>query len=284
MNEWECAPSNYNNMVKKIICPTDFSDVAVNGIEYAAKIAQAFNAELHVLNVQSLFPEAVIAGPNIREAVLMASDKIKAVCDEAGRAFRISCSYDVEVTNSSLEKAITKKSGGDTVIVMGTNGIDDIYQYLFGTNTYNVVKKSKCPVLLVPEQISFGTIKKIVFAWDYTPRNKAAVLQVKDLMGVFKPEIIFLHVSRQFTDISGDVFRVVQEEFTSLLAEMPNVKFEHLYSDELEEGIDHYMISSNADVLAMTFHHRNLLSRILYPSVTKGLSARASYPVLMLPA
>jgi nucleotide-binding universal stress UspA family protein len=103
------------------------------------------------------------------------------------------------------------------------------------------------------------------------------------MMSVFKPEFIFLHISRHFTDISSDVFRVVKEEFQTMLAEMSEVKFDHLYSDELEEGMDRYMLKSNADLLVISFHHQNLLGRILHQSVIKGMSVTATYPVLMLP-
>ncbi|MBI4947270.1 MAG: universal stress protein [Bacteroidetes bacterium] len=271
-------------MIKKIICPVDFSEAAINGIEYAAKFAQACKAELHVINVQSLFPEAVISGENMQETMQLASDKLKAVCHDVSSVFQLSCSYDLEVTNSSLGKVIAKESEGENVIVMGTNGIDDIYQYLFGTNTFNVIKKSQSPVLLVPETISYRNIKKIVFAWDYTPRNKATVLKLKDIVGVFRSEVIFLQISRQFTNLNSDVYKISKEELASFLAETPNVKFDNFYSDELEEGIDHYMLRSNADLLAITFHQRNLLSRILHHSIVQEISTIASYPVLILPA
>jgi hypothetical protein len=41
--------------MKKILCPTDFSETAHNAIAYAAKLAKATNCELTLLNVQSMF-------------------------------------------------------------------------------------------------------------------------------------------------------------------------------------------------------------------------------------
>ena len=43
-------------MIKKIICPTDFSKASINAIEYAAKLAKVFNAELLLVNVQVVSP------------------------------------------------------------------------------------------------------------------------------------------------------------------------------------------------------------------------------------
>ena len=51
--------------MKKILCPTDFSGAAQNAIAYAAKLAHALDAQLTLLNVQSLFeftPAEVVEG------------------------------------------------------------------------------------------------------------------------------------------------------------------------------------------------------------------------------
>lgn len=41
--------------MKKILCPTDFSETAQNAIAYAAKLAQTTEAMLVLFNVQSIF-------------------------------------------------------------------------------------------------------------------------------------------------------------------------------------------------------------------------------------
>ena len=55
--------------MKKILCPTDFSDTALNGIVYAAKFAHHIGATLTLFNVQSLFninPLDVVQGKIVR--------------------------------------------------------------------------------------------------------------------------------------------------------------------------------------------------------------------------
>jgi hypothetical protein len=34
---------------------------------------------------------------------------------------------------------------------MGTNGVDDTFQFLFGSTSFNVARYADCPVLLIPE-------------------------------------------------------------------------------------------------------------------------------------
>jgi hypothetical protein len=45
--------------MKKILCPTDFSEAAHSGIAYAAKFAKVIDAEITLFNVQSRFDISV---------------------------------------------------------------------------------------------------------------------------------------------------------------------------------------------------------------------------------
>ena len=85
--------------MKKILCPTDFSDTAQNAVAYAAKLAQAMHADLTLLNVQSVFdftPVEVVRGKDITLAGaaerLEAEARAHAAEAEvtAGRAVRVS--------------------------------------------------------------------------------------------------------------------------------------------------------------------------------------------------
>lgn len=42
---------NSKVMIKKILCPTDFSEASLTGIEYASKLAQALNAQITLINI-----------------------------------------------------------------------------------------------------------------------------------------------------------------------------------------------------------------------------------------
>lgn len=272
--------------MKKIICPTDFSPTANNAIEYGAKLAQIMKAKMEILHVQLLSAALpIISGLEAIQSISEITDVLQKMCDEVSHTFNIRCDYSLETTIKTLEKTISEKVEEHNLIVMGTNGKDDEYQHIFGTNSYEVVKKSKSPVLIIPEGVKYRTIKKVVFAWDYSNDNKVSLFQLKNLFKELNPEIIFLHISKEKTPISDDVFRVFKEQIYSYLGEKEDITFERIFADDPETFprlIDNYMIESRSNLLAITYYDRGLLRNIFHGTVTKSLSEIASYPLLTM--
>lgn len=271
--------------MKKIICPTDFSTTANNAIEYASQLAKAINTELEIVNVQLLSPASpVLSGIEASKYAAPASATLKKMCDDINQTFHIPCSYKVEITSDTLDEAIPAESAEDSLIVMGTNGMDDLYQYIFGTNTYHVIKKTKCPVLIIPEGVIYTTIKNITLPWDYKCNSKSVYFQLKNLFGVFNPEITFLHISKQKTPVSDSVFRALKEEVYSCIGKEENVLFARLYSEspkEFANSIDDYMSDNKTDLLAIAYYDRGKLKNIFHGTIVKELSETAQYPLLV---
>jgi nucleotide-binding universal stress UspA family protein len=269
-------------MIKKIYCPTDFSSSANNAIEYAAKLAQATSATLQLLSIQPLFPviEAT-AGAKERFLVNEFEKTLEEMSLEVSKTFNIFCDFELDITSTQFEKVVAEKLGVGNLIVMGTNGVDNDYQYFFGSNTYNVIKRSNCPILVIPENITYGTIQKIVFAWDYSTKSKISLSILKDYASIFNPKITFLHVSKNKTQISKDVFTALKSEIDPEL-ERTDYEFEQIHSENIPESINDYMRSSRADMLAVTFYHRGIIADIFHGKVAKKLSENAEYPILVI--
>ena len=86
-------------MIKKIICPTDFSSVANNAIEYAAKLSQVFNAELMLFHVQVISPLQEVGimlgmgNSNLRGDSRLVANRLKEMSAEINKMFKI-CNFD----------------------------------------------------------------------------------------------------------------------------------------------------------------------------------------------
>ena len=279
-------------MIKKIICPTDFSKSANNAAEYAAKLAQVFGAQLLFINVQRIVPVAAAVsmgegiGAATRENSRSAAERLKEMSEETNKMFNISTDYEVDITVEKLENIFSDIDENNALIVMGTNGVDTMGQSFWGTNSYHVIKKAQCPVIVVPENTAYGTIKKIVFAWDYTSKIKFSFLLLQDFMKAFHPKFVFIHVSKQPTEISKDVFRALRDEIICVFGEENDVTFEQLFSDEDIPGtINEYMIKSQSDLLSITYYNRGFIIDIFHGTVARELSEIAErYPILVLHA
>lgn len=274
--------------MRTIFCPTDFSQAANNAIGYAAQLAKFTNARLEIINVQYL-----VAASPVVEAIEAIDNKaessftLQKICNEINDTYQIECNYRVEITEKTLEKMIVENtSGNNNLILMGTNGADDLYQYVFGTYSYQVIKKANCPVLVIPENVSFAPVKKVVLTWDYTVATNALYEQLNAIYGTFHPQIHFVHISREKTDVGDDVFRALQEGVYKYVAEKDTILFNRIYTKEPENfasAIDNYVTDQNADALAIIHYDRGKLKNVFHGAITKELCETAQYPLLVLP-
>ena len=78
--------------MKKILCPTDLSEAAQNGVAYAAKIAQVTGAQLVLFNVQSgaaMKVEARVSGRS--EQFDSIEKEMESMSYQIARTFHSSC-------------------------------------------------------------------------------------------------------------------------------------------------------------------------------------------------
>lgn len=275
-------------MIKKIICPVDFSEAATNAAEYAAKLAQILHAEVLLINIERIIPAAVAVslgegiGADSRENSRIASKRLREMSDDVNKMFKISSSYEVDITTQSLSTVLSAAGNERSMIVMGTNGIDNLSQFLFGTNTYNVIRKAECPVLLVPEKFSYGTYKNLLYAFTYEEKGRLALNQFYEFAKHFKAKITFLHISKKDTNISRDIFRASKEEIEKCFNGKEDLDFKRVFSDDVAEAIDQFMVEHQADMLVMAAHHRNLIEALFTKApLMAGLSVTAYYPILV---
>ncbi len=271
--------------MKTILVPTDLSSVANNALEYAAKIALTINGKLLLANHKLAYDSELVTEPQNCRYIRTTTDILRDISESTQRTFSVPCNFIEKSTKQNLQKTIGKLSTDIDLIVMGTNGTDDTYQYFFGTNTYQVIKKTDCPVFVIPEAVVYKPIKRIVFAWDYTHDNKAAFFQLNNLLEGCSYEIVFLHISHQQTIISDDVFDALKEEVCSSFSDNENIMFERIFSKESEsfpDKLHEYMEDSNADLLAVTYYDRGIIPNLFHGNITRKLSEAATYPLLVL--
>lgn len=273
--------------MRTFLIPTDFSAAANNAVEYAAKFAQKADAKIVLANIQLPDPHETVIEQGNLSYIQNAHEILEDMSSSIRDTFSISCTFLTEEANETFQKAIAKLSSEKDLIIMGTNGADDLYQYFFGTNTYQVVKKVKCPVLVIPEGSNYKAVKKIVFAWDYSPYSKAALLQICHLLGIFDPEITLLHISRANSTVSNEVFDAIKEEIGSCSSENMNIRYDRIFCEDTEHFTDKmidYMSDNNADLLVVAHYERGFIPRMFHGNILRKLTDTVNYPLLVLHA
>lgn len=267
----------------KILCPTDFSPPAINAMSYAAKFAQATNAELILLNVQSIFnltPNEMVRGKDLTIAAI--NEQLESQCKEISRTFKISCYAEVELSGHTLSSVIEKKSVGFDLILMGTNGVSDYYEFFTGSDTYKVIKGTSTPVLLIPTECDYSTISSIVYAIDLQKGENFPMREFFTWVNPLKSKVCILQV------VQGDYRHEIEAELKRCQLEIKDfygdeisLQFDTIWSNEVANSIHSYMLRTESDALVLCSKHHGFIQGLFHKSVTKVLSAIARYPVFV---
>jgi nucleotide-binding universal stress UspA family protein len=159
--------------IRHILYATDLSENSTHALQYAARIAERFGADLTVLHVIEDLgrPAQVQINAYLGEGewerlekdrnrfVLdQVSQRVDAFCAEIGDASG-SCPFkprDVMVRKGSAPEVILKEAEqiGADLIVMGTHGYGVFADALLGGTARRVVRRSRVPVMVVrpPEE------------------------------------------------------------------------------------------------------------------------------------
>ncbi|SNR76093.1 universal stress protein [Desulfurobacterium atlanticum] len=148
---------------KKVLYSTDFSPLAGYAFDYVKKLKSAGMEEVVVVHVVNELTVALPEG-----ADLLKEKEIVEVLDKADREYLLNVIERASVIKNELEKAgisvILKIVAGSNaaemivriaeeenvnMIVIGAHGKGFLKELILGSVSLDVVRKSKCPVLLI---------------------------------------------------------------------------------------------------------------------------------------
>ena len=268
-------------MMKKILCPVDFSKASMNGMEYAGNLAAKLMAHLTLLYVRpTIWPEAIQLDQKVSQGIDDINSRLQVLSEQCEQEFGVTCSAHIEQTTNTLEKAIAEQATQNDLIVMGTNGADNFYQFVFGSNSFHVMKQSSKPVLVVPDDCSFRPIRQIVYAFDPATNENFTVEQLKALAIPLNASIKVLHVVHGGTpEEREEKIALIKQEVLSHADKMISWSFESKLGADVAWSLGRYAADDATELLALSFHHRSLIDNIFRENVIKQLSMTASFPL-----
>lgn len=267
-------------MIRKIICPTDFSNVAQNAIAYAAKLCQVTGASLELVHVEPvLVAEQVFAPRKITHDVEEVSQELNNVCNEINRMFGISCGADVDTNGIGVGEAIGRRGDRENLIVIGTNGADTFYQKIFGSNAWQTVVQTYPNVLVVPEKVEYASINTMVCAWEYA-MTKHEVFSINNLAEQLKCKLQFLHISKQDTQISEDVYKGFTDHIKEDFHFYDEIECKRMVDRDTFNGLMHFMKDSPSGILVLSMKNGKLIRRFLQGGT--GGAELPCFPLLIL--
>ena len=144
-------------VIKKILCPTDFSENSEHALKYALALATLSQAELQLFHVVEAltYPQSTeLFEPVLDEVELMM--KMEAAFQKQLEDQVIALKEDYPKTtgklvsgNTFLEIIRVARDDDVDMIVMGTHGRTGLAHVLIGSVAERVVREAPCPVLTV---------------------------------------------------------------------------------------------------------------------------------------
>ena len=151
--------------LKKILCPTDFSEPSYAALDHAIELAAHFDAELCLLHIvpflnapftpDTSFTPAL--APDFMGMSAMPSDAER--LDEATRLLLdvaaervppgIKARCEVKMGYADKEIACAATDGNFDLLVIATHGLSGWRHLVFGSVAEAIVRQSRCPVLTV---------------------------------------------------------------------------------------------------------------------------------------
>jgi nucleotide-binding universal stress UspA family protein len=143
-------------MFKRILVPTDGSDITTKAVETAVGLAKSLNAQLYTISVKEPFPYSAISEmqPTPPQEFFDAQERIagkrvqavRDACAAAGVACDVFTVEALHPWEAIIEHA--QRTGCD-LLVMASHGRRGVSALLLGSETQKVLTHSTIPVLVV---------------------------------------------------------------------------------------------------------------------------------------
>lgn len=269
--------------MKKILAATDFSHAAAGAVEYAASMARVFNASLvllHTVGLPLMPPDAgvVMVEPALK-LIQEQEAALKDVITQLGQRYTL-----------SIEGYVKEGPGPETIvdaaaemqadlIVMGMKGTGKTSQ-LFGNTVTGVMRRSKLPVLAVPEGYVYKPVDNINFAADYgAVANETCYDILHEIAGKYKSFVRLAHVQKNDEMSAAEVDGKMK---LNLVMEGIQHDFFTVTHHDVEEGLQQFNESHETAMLVMVAHRHNFFKRLFGEIHTRNMSYLSKVPLLAL--
>lgn len=273
--------------MKTLLVPTDFSSNAANALNYAIEFAKAGNYKiilLHAFRNEIIVQDAPLehGGKLFNHNEVAAQKRLAYLSKNVIAAANIT----FEIINQQgflydVIKQVLKRKRVQWV-VMGTSGAMGLKEVFIGSTTEKIISNVSTPVVVVPENVKFTGIRKIVYATDFKNGDITSLRKIVAFAELNSAEINVVLVSNLLYAREDEGMKLV--EFSKkILAKLDYKKlsFHILYSFEVPEKLEDYLTSENGDILAVSTHHKFFMQRITEISYSQKLLHRAKVPMLV---
>ncbi|SHH66703.1 universal stress protein [Winogradskyella jejuensis] len=278
--------------MKRILMPTDFSENSWNAIAYALQLFKDETCKFYLLHTytpviyqieyvsvsaaQYGLVDAIKDVAETKMGVLLA--KIRDKFENPNHTFE---TISVFSTLISEIKHVSQTKDVD-FIVMGTKGATGAKEILFGSNTVQVFKNVKCPVIAVPSNFEYERPLDILFPSDYEVSFEEKHLKpILDMVEIHKSRLNIMHVSYGYGLLDNqkknrDILKKYFEKYSPL--------FHDIRNENVTDAIDKFQIKHKINLLVMLNNKHSFFENLFFKSTINQIGFHLHIPLLVIPS
>lgn len=276
--------------MRKILIPTDFSENAMNAIEYGLNLFKYEKSDyyfMHAYQDDIYADETLLKKETIDKVTREVKEKslenldsvlstIKSLSPNPKHNYNI-----ISANNLLIDEADTiVENQNIDIVIMGTKGKSNDKKVAFGSNTLQVLKYVKCPVLAIPENYKYIKPKRILFPTNYLIPYKRRELKILcEMASSFRSVIDMLYITK------SEKLSLRQQDNQDFISEelyKNKLNFKVSNSKHIINTIYKYIKDNHVDMLVMVNTRHSFLESILYKSTIDELSLNLDIPFLAL--
>lgn len=265
---------------------TDFSDAAANATRYAAALAKQLHAQRilicyseHIPSTMEVHLQNFMHAEQAHQRYLAQLDAIK---NELRKWIDGSITINAYIDQRPLDVIVGNFNKDQSIglIVMGFAGKSAVEQTLLGSNTVRVSKITTVPLLIVPENASFKTIEKVVFACDFKNISKnTPVVAIKRIVRKLGAKLLILNVSQ-----NEDLFNpntIKERNYLRQLWGSEQPEYHHTSNEDIVMGIMNFANANHVQLVIAVPKKYGFFEKLFHNSLTKKLTYHIHLPLLL---
>ncbi|MBC7913667.1 MAG: universal stress protein [Pyrinomonadaceae bacterium] len=278
--------------MKNILVLTDFSDRARSAAEYAVQVAAHVKANVllcHALELteQLTYPLAdhlILknqAMKRLKEVGIHLNELISKNGDPD--LFRPTITYfnDLDMLTDVADKVILNYK--IDLVVIGSHKTSSMARFFSGSHTNDILDDLKCPILLVPENVTYRPVQNIAYATDLTFNNSKVIGYLAKIASLFGAKIFIDHISPldlPLTILEKEVEYSVKEQMDKINVDLT---YRTIKGVNITKGLLEISDPEKVDILTLVHKRYDFFEGLFHSSVSKQLAHTTKVPLLVMP-
>ncbi len=274
--------------VSHVLFPTDFSEYSDSAIEYGIHLVNILNVKnvtiLHSYATNNAIANQPIISAGLPELLLDEQRQLNRLKERVQSQVADDVAVSVLLVEGKLINIAHDliSSKGIDLIVLGISTKTKLEQSIIGSNAINVMRKTKCPVVIVPDKAAWIDNPNIAVAIDITHNaNHIPIEKVKKFFAQIHGSKLSLVNTEDEDDHNTHIQNPNIEKINYSFSDL-NTKLEILSSPNKLQALESYSSNKSINLLVLFERKYGILNTIFHTSLIRQIAYQTHIPILVI--